>query len=32
LDIEEVHRTEDVTAKWAEMEAKVLTEDLGEEA
>nr|ADD93250.1 hypothetical protein [uncultured archaeon MedDCM-OCT-S08-C82] len=31
-DIEEVHRSEDVTAKWAEMEAKVLTEDLGEEA
>ena len=31
-DIEEVHRTEDVTAKWAEMEAKVLTDDLGEEA
>ena len=31
-DIEEIHRSEDVTAKWAEMEAKVLTEDLGEEA
>ena len=31
-DIEEVHRSEDVTAKWAEMEAKVLTEDLSEEA
>ena len=31
-DIEEVHRSEDVTAKWAEMEAKVLTENLGEEA
>ena len=31
-DIEEVHRSEDVTAKWAEREAKVLTEDLGEEA
>jgi len=31
-DIEEVHRSEDVTAKWAAMEAKVLTEDLGEEA
>ncbi len=32
FDIEEVHRSEDVTAKWAAMEAKVLSEDLGEEA
>ena len=31
-DIEEVHRSEDVTAKWAAMEAKVLSQDLGEEA
>ena len=30
-DIEEVHRSEDVTAKWAAMEAKVLSQDLGEE-
>ena len=31
-DIEEVNRSEDVTAKWAAMEAKVLSQDLGEEA
>ena len=31
-EIEEVHRSEDVTSKWAELEAKVLTHDLGEEA
>ncbi len=31
-EIEEVHRSEDVTSKWAELEAKVLTQDLGEEA
>ena len=31
-EIDEVHRSEDVTAKWAELEAKVLTQDLGEEA
>ena len=31
-EIEEVHRSEDVTAKWAAMEAKVLSQDLGEEA
>lgn len=30
-EIEEVHRSEDVTSKWAELEAKVLTHDLGEE-
>ena len=30
-EIEEVHRSEDVTSKWAELEAKVLTQDLGEE-
>ena len=30
-EIDEVHRSEDVTAKWAELEAKVLTQDLGEE-
>ena len=31
-EIVEVHRSEDVTSKWAELEAKVLTQDLGEEA
>ena len=30
-EIEEVHRSEDVTSKWAELEAKVLTHDLGEQ-
>jgi hypothetical protein len=30
-EMEEVHRSEDVTAKWAQLEAKVLTQDLGEE-
>jgi hypothetical protein len=30
-EIEEAHRSEDVTSKWAELEAKVLTHDLGEE-
>ena len=30
-EIEEVHRSEDVTSKWAELEAKVLTHDLGQE-
>lgn len=31
-EIDEVQRSEDVTSKWAELEAKVLTHDLGEEA
>ena len=30
-EMDEVQRSEDVTAKWAELEAKVLTQDLGEE-
>ncbi len=30
-EIDEVQRSEDVTSKWAELEAKVLTHDLGEE-
>lgn len=30
-EIDEIQRSEDVTAKWAQLEAKVLTSDLGEE-
>mgnify|MGYP005706032759 FL=1 len=30
-DIDEIQRSEEVAAKWAELEAKVLTRDLGEE-
>jgi len=31
-EIDDVQRSEDVNSKWAELEAKVLTHDLGEEA
>ena len=30
-EMEEIQRSEDVTAKWAQLEAKVLSSDLGEE-
>ena len=30
-DIDEIQRSEEVASKWAELEAKVLTQDLGEE-
>ena len=30
-DIDEIQRSEEVAAKWAELEAKVLTRDLDEE-
>ena len=30
-EVDDLQRAEDVNAKWAELEAKVLTKDLGEE-